>query len=109
MFTSVHWRPHPEPDEYSLLPPLPICLRYIRMSSSQPYKKSCPPRPLSTSQPSNILRVQTRKHVSSFDVRDEVSHLYKTFNFIVSYSLVSVSWTADGMTKYSGEAAEIPL
>ena len=47
--------------------------------------------------------------MSSFDVRDEVSHLYKTFNFIVSYSLVSVSWTADGMTKYSGEAAEIPL
>lgn len=91
-------------------PPLPICLRYIRISASHPYKKPCPPCPLSTPQPSNILRKQTRKHVSSsFDVRDEVSHLYKTFNIVVSYTLGSVSWTADGMTKYSGVAAEIPL
>jgi hypothetical protein len=65
--------------------------------------------PLSTPQPSNILRVQTRKNVSSsFDVRYEVSHLYKAFYIIVSYTLVSVSWTADGMKKYSGVATEFP-
>jgi len=110
VFTSAHWRPHPEPDEFSLLPPLPICLRYIRMSASHPNKKPCPPCPLSTPQPSNILWVQTMKHVSSsLDIRDEVSHLYKTFHIVVSYTLVSVSWTADWMTKYSGVAAEIPL
>lgn len=55
VFTSAHWWPHPKPDEFSLLPPLPICLRYIRMSASHPYKKPCPPCPLSTPQPSNIL------------------------------------------------------
>jgi hypothetical protein len=66
--------------------------------------------PLSTPQHSNILRVQTRKNVSSsFDVTHEVSHLYKTFNIVVSYNLVSVSWTAGGMKKYYGVAAEFPL
>jgi hypothetical protein len=47
--------------------------------------------PLSTPQSSNILGVQTRKNESSsFDVRDKVSHLYKTFNIAVSYTFVSV-------------------
>jgi hypothetical protein len=34
---------------------------------------------------------------------------HKTFNIAAAYTLVSVSWMADGMTKYSGVAAEIPL
>ena len=46
---------------------------------------------------------------SYVDIIDEVSHLYKTFNIVVSYTLVSVSWTADWMTKHSGVAAEIPF